>query len=544
MDINKKEILIHNFTPQRINKDILLINNINAKNSPNKNKLFINKKNKVINPNKIILEKNNNSNSDKDKNINNENNVNNIANKTLPLDKIDSLNEITLNSLAQENNLLKKEIEIVKSNLIISDEKEQLHKKTIQRIKKINKENEISYKNSINVINEYKKREFEYKNKINELETYYGKKEEELNNELSIIKKDLFNKNLIINDLNIKINHLNEQIIYLKKLIAEKNEIIFLLSKNNHQNFETFNNLNDEPTLATSKSCNNIISRKVDFKINKTEKNLLNLNNSKNYNSFKNLEKIKLNQIKNNLNNNNNKNNENLVKIIRENSYYTKILPNKTYNINNNNNKNKKNKNSLKIQSLKKYFSNKNMIFNSLNYSINKNPNMIYETNISNSNNHKNRKIIHFKKSFNNNKDIIKSDRKINDNIKEICIKKNKICITPQIRKTDKKNKRNNIIEFNNYSFFLNDIEKNQPNKLLYNQNEIIKNKKINNNYNSTIVHQISNKNIKPENIKGLYSKKNKLIEINKYFPSKNPSFISSISLGNVSPLTHKETPK
>ena len=66
---------------------------------------------------------------------------------------MDSLNEITINSLAQENNLLKKEIEIVKSNLIISDEKEQLHKKTIQRIKKINKEKEMSYKNSINIIN-------------------------------------------------------------------------------------------------------------------------------------------------------------------------------------------------------------------------------------------------------------------------------------------------------------------------------------------------------------------------------------------------------
>ena len=117
-------------------------------------------------------------------------NNNNKINKSFLLNKNDYLDEITLNSLAQENNLLKKEIEIVKSNLLLSDEKEQLHRKTIQRIKEINKEKEITYQNNINLINEYKKREFELKNKIKEMEVDFNKKEEELNNELSIFKKE------------------------------------------------------------------------------------------------------------------------------------------------------------------------------------------------------------------------------------------------------------------------------------------------------------------------------------------------------------------
>ena len=179
MDINKNEIFIPNNTPKR--KDIERIPTINyqeKKNNYNQNKIRILIKNNS-NPNKLNQMKYNRLNN----NTVNDININNIKekqqnNKCLFMrnNKIDSLNEITLNSLAQENNLLKKEIEIVKSNLIISDEKEQLHKRTIQQIKKMNKEKEISYKNSINIINEYKKREIGLINKIKEMEIDFSKK--------------------------------------------------------------------------------------------------------------------------------------------------------------------------------------------------------------------------------------------------------------------------------------------------------------------------------------------------------------------------------
>ena len=511
MDINKKEILVQNFTPQKFIKEILLSNNnINVKNSPKLKKISIKNMKKCCS-NQSILEKTNKPNNFNDRNNTINENKNKMINKTLPLDKMDNLNEITISSLAQENNLLKKEIEIVKSNLIISDEKEQLHKKTIQRIKRINQENEIFYKNSINLINDYKKREIDYQNKIKEMENDFSIKEEKLNNELSIIKNEIFNKNTIISDLNNKINHLNEQIINLKKIITEKNEIIFLLSKNNNQTIESYNNLNERPTLTTSKSCNNIIPKK-----NKTEKNLYNLRNNNNYNSFRNIEKMKLNDIvKNNIINNQ-----------RDNSYHKSIIPNKTYN----------NKNSLKFQLLKKNLSNKNinLNYNSFNYSKNKIPNMIYNTNINNKN--KKRKNIHFKKSFN--KEIINTDRTLNYNIKEIgIINKNRIKLSPPIKNIEKKTKRNNIIEFNNYSFYLNDIERSQPNKLLYINEEIIKNKKINNN---SIFNQFKNKKNKADNLKILCSKKKQLIEINKYYQNNISNSNSTLPLGNASSLSHK----
>ena len=528
--MDKKEILSKKLIPLRQNKDIFLINNLNKKYSPqNKLRILINKKNNnKISPNKLIIEKYNKSVNYNDANVKKENN-NKLVNKSFLLNKNDYLDEITLNSLAQENNLLKKEIEIVKSNLILSDEKEQLHKKTIQRIKEINKEKEITYQNNINLINEYKKREFEFRNKIKEIEVNFSKKEEELNNELSIFKNELFNKNKIINDLNKKINYLNEQILNLKKIISDKNNTIYILSKGN-QNLKNNNNLNEHTLgLTMSKSCNNIISRKIFFKISKTEKN----NHKRkytNYNSFKNIDKINLNNNNTITDNNNNLSyidNKNDQK--RKNSYYKKIIQ-----------KNNNNQNSLKIHSLKKNYSNKNIKinYNSLNYSINKNANIICETNM---NKHKNKNIIHFKKSLN--KDLIRTERSLNNDIKENYI--NKIRISPLAKKS-KKSKTNNIIEFNNYSFYLNDIEKSQPNKLINIHDEFLKNKKNNNDYinNNNNISQINNKKLKYENLTGLYSKKNKLIDLNKNSLNKNPSFDPNLLLGNISPLSYREIQK
>ena len=556
MDINKNEILLQNFIPKLPNKDISLNNNmIDIKTPQNKIRLLINKTttNTKISPNKLTIENYNKLINSNEINIKTEKKVN----KSLLLNKNNTLNEITLNSLAQENNLLKKEIEIVKSNLIISDEKEKLHKKTLQKIKKINKENEITYKNSINLINEYKKREYEFLNKIKNIENNYNKKEEQieqLNNELSLYKNELFNKNKIISELNNKINDLNEQIIKLKNIINKKNEIIYSISTKNRKALGVSENSPHYGSLLTiSKSCNNIISRKIDFKMNKKEKN-----DNVNYNTFKNIENGKLHDILlNNENNNNNLSNlitnyngkdndinnndeEKITKILKKNSCLKKIIPNKRHH----------NQNSLKIKSLKKNYSYKILNYNSLNYSLPKihdiNINLTNKTKTKIKNKNKNNNIFSFKKSFD--KDIINTDRTKNDNIEEIYLNKNKIKISPKIKKAEKNMKKNNIIEFNNYSFFLNNIEKSKPNKLIYNNNindEMIKNKK--NNCNNTIVTKITNKKNKIENIENLYYKKNKLIEINKKYSNKSPTFSSNLSLKystTINPLSYKDLEK
>jgi hypothetical protein len=453
--------------------------------------------------------------------------------------KIDSLNEITLNSLAQENNLLKKEIEIVKSNLILSDEKEQLHKRTIQQIKKMNKEKEISYKNSINIINEYKKREIGLINKIKEMEIDFSKKEEKLNNEISFYKNELFNKNKIINDLNNVINNLNEQILHFKKNITEKNDIIVFFSKNykngkkNNQKNKIFpkldlTNMELSRSLKTSKSSSNLISKNAYLRLNKTEKKIDNADMI--------------------LNNEENKNDDyNMINILRKHSCYKKLIP-----------KNKTNQNSLRIHSLIKNYSNKKLKSNSLNHSINKIPSLIFETNINNINDNNsktkkksnNNKIIQFKKSFN--KNIIKklnynTDKTINNTIKEIYVDRNRLKLSPDITMKEKNVKRNNINDFNDYYFPINDIEKNKRNKVLYISDEIKKKKNIKRNKNNiinsshTVIDQQFNKQLKYEKIKDLYSKKNKLIEINKNIQNKSPNFISNSSLRNISPNAPKE---
>ena len=135
MELNKNRILTNN-NYQRQKKEISLISPRNNNNNTNKIGLVININNQKGRYNKLY------TNNDNQKKYIYRNNK--------------SINEMTLNSLEKENSLLKKEIEIVKSNLIISDKKELINKKAIQEIKKMNQEKENSYKKMINLINEYK----------------------------------------------------------------------------------------------------------------------------------------------------------------------------------------------------------------------------------------------------------------------------------------------------------------------------------------------------------------------------------------------------
>ena len=468
MDLNKNKILLRGINNnQKKNKEISLISpRNNQNNNTNKIGLVININNQKRGYNRLC-----NSNDNlKNKKYNNKR----------------TLNEMTLNCLERENSLLKKEIEIVKSNLVISDKKEQINKKTIQEIKRMNKQKEISYKNMNDLIDEYKIKEINYLNKIKELEIQSHKKELELNNEIYSCKLELENKDKIINELNSKLEELKEKISNLKKIINEKNRILlFLTNKNNSKKFQRINSLNNilnARTMISSKSCGNIINKIFEFKNNVTENN--SLIKIKRHHSKTGLKEILLNDedyIKN-------ENDNNKIKIIRKQSYYRKRIP-----------KNIKQLNNESITHiLKKYNSNKNINEHNSNNSLNnslKNIEQNLNTNINLSSNRKRNKI------------ILQS----NNNIKEIFL-----------------NQRNyNLNELKNYSFILSDLEKHK--------NQIKTSKEI-------VKTTIDNKKLKPENMKVHYSTKNKLIEINKKFIShnnsnnNNPSFVSNFSFQNIFP--------
>jgi hypothetical protein len=465
MDVNKNKILLKGNNYQRKSKEISLISPRTNNTNTNKIGLVININNQKGRYNRLC-----NSND-------NQKNKTHRNNKTI--------NEITMNCLERENSFLKKEIEIVKSNLIISDKREQINKKTIQEIKKMNKKRDNSYKNMINMINEYKTKEIDFVNKIKEIENESKIKEEKLTNDIYFYKQELINKDEIIKELNNKIEELNESILNLKKIINEKNRILlFLTKKNKSQRFKRTNSINNifnARTMVSSKSCGNIISKIIDFK---------NTNNSSNiirHNSKTGLKQILLND-----DNNKDKN----IKIIKKQSYIKKRIPN-----------NSKKYNDQNSRILRKYYSNRNINEynnNSLNYSLK-----------------------NIEKSLNTNINISSNEKIAQDkiNTEEIMINNDNIFLSEN--KRDKKEKFKHIKEIKNYSLILNDLEKHKNQiKLL---KEIAKNKNIN--YCNTA----GNKKSKPENMKGLYSQKNKLIEINKNFTS-NPSFISNISFKSIVP--------
>lgn len=524
-DINQNETEKKNNNNKiKQNKDFSFSNE-DENNNPNKIRLTIDKIININNANdNIYIDKNHHYCS---------NTVNNIYNNEK---RLDSLKQLTINRLIDENNLLKKEIEIVKSNLIISNEKELLHKKTIQRINKINKEKEKSYKNSMSLIDDYKKRENDLMMKIKEYEADFNKKEEELNNELSILKKELFQKNKIINELQLNINDLNKQIINLKKLLSEKTKILNLITTKKKDDFKVNknkNNINDThctPYLATSKSCKNLEFKndnKNEIKLKRRENSLNNLKNyimnnnavnkTRGNNSLKFYQRTKNNDL---LSINNNEsyadnldglNDDNFVMHKRKNSFYKKLIPNKN------------NVNSIRIQTLKKNNSYRNINYNSIYSTIKKNQNSLIESSSSNNNNNSlsGINLIQYKKSL---------DKK---QVKQFKIKKD--MLSQWTRKANKELKRNNITEYNNYSFQFNDgknIQKIFSNKKIVNDGDVGKkiedNNKIFYGKKNSIVNSISNTKIKNE------CKKNRIIEINKFYLN-NPNIISNSSYRNIS---------
>ena len=179
------------------------------------------------------------------------------------------------------------------------------------------------------------------------------------------------------------------------------------------------------------------------------------------------------------------------------------------------------------------------MSYRSVNSNVNKNQNNIYESinNIKNNNNTLN--LIHFKKLLDK-----KSINQFKINTERNGMKKTGMN-SPVPRRIDDHFKKNNITEFNNYSFLLNKKDINKlGNFFSYNKSNInnvddeqnykkINKKFYNGQYNNTYINSVSNLKIK--NI----SNKHRLIELNKYYLN-NPNLVSNSSFRNVSPESNK----
>ena len=441
--------------------------------------------------------------------------------------KIDLYNQLLVNKLKQENKFLKEEIEIAKSNILILEEKESQYKSTIEHINTINKEKEISYKNISDLINNFKK------------------KENQLNYKLLLYSKELKKKNKIINQLNIKLNELNSQISELKNILSEKNKIINMLSRKKRISPSPNDlSLKYDSNLTISKSLNikNHNKKESDVKLHFREKSLTNLN--KKYCDFNSItsnelaRKISHNRI-NTINNikfyeklniNNNSNNQFILdnsnydfitnteasnkvhKLIRKNSAYKKIMDYKNNLLNNFPN----------LQLMRKNNSFKNIGNNSIDSTINKNKNMNSSINL-----------ISLKKPINKN---LFKNLNTNSNKREI---KRMILLSPSNRYLNNKYKqtntnRNQIIEYNNNSYILNNERKylsKIDNKIEFNKNK--KEKKFNKKYLlDNKVNTINNNSI-PINKYKNENKNNRNIEINKFFIS-NVRTNSNSSFGNI----------
>jgi hypothetical protein len=342
--------------------------------------------------------------------------------------------------------------------------------------------------------------------KIKEYESDFNKKEEELNNEMSILKKELFQKNKIINELQLNIKDLQKQILNLKKLLSEKTKILSLITKKNAEEWKTKKNyINDNhctPYLVTSKSCKNLDFKNDNKNEIKLKKRDNSLNNLKSYimnknafcktrgnNSLKIYQKTKNNEL---LSANNNEsyadnleglNDDNFVMHKRKNSFYKKLIPNKN------------NVNSIRIQTLKKNNSYKNINYKSVYSTIKKNQNSLVESSSSMNNNNNSLSginLIQYKNSL---------DKK---QIKQFKIKKE--VLSQWTRKANKELKKNNITEYNNYSFKLNDganIHKIFSNKKINYSGDTGKkiqdNKRLFNGKKNSIANSISNTKIRNE---------------------------------------------
>ena len=451
--------------------------------------------------------------------------------KKMKAKKIDLYNQLLVNKLEQENKFLKEEIEIARSNILILEEKESQYKSTIEHINTINKEKDISYKNVVSLINNYKTREKQF------------------NYKLSLYSQELKKKNKIINQLNIKINELNVQISNLKNILSEKNKLINLFSRNKRISPNPYDiSLNCDSNLTISKSLNikNHNKKESDIKLHYREKTLDNLNNKYyDFNSFtsnvidRKISHNRINTINNmkfyeKLNINNNSNNKNqylfdnnnynfisntetsnkVTQLVRKNSAYKKIL----------NYKNNLLRNIPNLQLMRKNNSFKNIGYNSINSTINKNKNTM--------NNSIN--LISFKKPINKNlfkKLNLNSDKR---EIKQIMLlsPSNKY-LDLKYNKTNQTNKNNRqIIDYNNLSYISNN-ERNYLSKINNKMEFNKKGKKFNKKYFFEKKVNTINDNPIPINKYKNENKNNRKIEINKFFIS-NVRTNSNSSFGNI----------
>ena len=328
------------------------------------------------------------------------------------------------------------------------------------------------------------------------------------------------------------------QISKLNNIITEKVKIINFLSKKENKNEKKVKkSINNISNISNSNSCNDINFTKIDIRRDDIplKKNEKMLNNLRNHSLNKNSNKIKINNSlkyyqKMNFNdlmlNNENEsffnnldrsNDDNLMRHLKKNSYYKKII------FHNNNNSNP---NSLKLNSLKKNNSYRNIACNQAKTSITKK-----------------------KKNYNNSINFINLKKMLDKNtIKQFKIYtdrneiKKMVNNSPVPRRADLMPKNKNDIVFNNYSFILTNREKDIHTKIFnYNRGGIeeerklikINNKIYNGKCADTSINSISNNKLKNDS-------KKRIIEIKKY-NLKNPNYTLNTSFRNISPVNNNK---
>ena len=263
-----------------------------------------------------------------------------------------SNNDISLDELYDKLNNLQKENISLKSQINFYIEKENLNKKSIERIKKIQNEIENNYSNSLL---DLKNREKNIKNNYNKfkeiLEKNLDENEKRLMNEINILKNQIIKRDEIIlilkrnnSELNDKISKLETDIYYQKenyeKIILSKDRQLNELQKTikyiTKETQNKFNVINEQ--ILNFKNMKNEENNNELYNM-ETERNNINENN--NMEDYIKKLKNKIELLKNNLDEKNEEINllKNMQNISNNNFYNNyvnnELISNDINNINN-----------------------------------------------------------------------------------------------------------------------------------------------------------------------------------------------------------------
>ena len=229
------------------------------------------------------------------------------------MDKNSNINKKESNSIInveEKLKILESENNSLKSQLNISLEKEKLYNSTIEKIKKMQSENEKSY---FDALKESKIREEEIQQKFLEfqkiLENQYNENEKRLTDEITQLTIELSKRDNIINSLQNNLNSLNDKISQDELNYHFKEKEFENIIKIKERKLDELNIAVKQITKEATEEIKRLSEQLEDFQI-KTKNNTNNFNDDN-----------KGNYINNNINrnrNNNINNNSNIIELKNE----------------------------------------------------------------------------------------------------------------------------------------------------------------------------------------------------------------------------------